>query len=185
MDKRVQEFTANNPSDKPYTYDSLERDCIRLVRILPGSQGDPVQLELETHPFSTCPEYEALSYTWGAGTHVKYISCNGLDFAVTASLEIALSRFRLPNSPRLLWVDQCCINQSDVVEISQQVNQMRNIYESAIRVLAWLGLDMDGGLAEEASRVVVKFSSIISSGKAARTVRRFHSAREPERIFTR
>ncbi|EXF73210.1 hypothetical protein CFIO01_05570 [Colletotrichum fioriniae PJ7] len=39
-----------------------------------------------------------------------------------------------PNQPLRLWVDQICINQSDVEEMSHQVNFMREIYRYATHV---------------------------------------------------
>src|SRR5438046_26331 len=127
MDRRVKQFIETNPSPKPYKYDFLGEDSFRIVKILPGSGSDQLELRLETHNLSTwCPKYEALSYTWGQWTDVGYISCDGLDLAITGSLEIALLRFRLPTAAGPLWVDQCCINQSNIEEVSQQVNRMRD-----------------------------------------------------------
>lgn len=57
------------------------------------------------------------------------------------SIFAALCQFRLLDRPRRLWADQCCINQDDPVERSQQVQYMSNIYRNAAHVLVWLGLD--------------------------------------------
>ena len=40
---------------------------------------------------------------------------------------------------RTLWIDAICINQSDDVEKSQQVQLMRGIYATADHVLIWTG----------------------------------------------
>ena len=40
---------------------------------------------------------------------------------------------------RILWVDAICINQACPLEKTQQVSQMRNIYQATERVLVWLG----------------------------------------------
>lgn len=39
-----------------------------------------------------------------------------------------------------LWADALCINQDDLVERSQQVSQMHQIYKKASRVLVWPGI---------------------------------------------
>jgi len=51
----------------------------------------------------------------------------------------------------LFWVDAICINQEDVDERSSQVTKMKDIYERADRIFAWLGLPFD----EEETRLAV------------------------------
>lgn len=46
---------------------------------------------------------------------------------------------RLTQEVRIVWIDQICINQDDLEERSQQVQLMRDIYQTASRVLIWLG----------------------------------------------
>lgn len=58
---------------------------------------------------------------------------------VTENLEIALRHLRLPDKALTLWVDALCIDQSDEMEKTEQVQQMREIYSRATLVLAWLG----------------------------------------------
>ena len=38
-----------------------------------------------------------------------------------------------------MWIDQICINQTDIEERDSQVLLMRDIYEHAARVQIWLG----------------------------------------------
>ena len=94
---------------------------------------------MANHSIENPPPYEALSYTWGEDVAIRYVRCNGRDLAVTTSLIEALRQFRFPDKPRLLWIDQCCINQSNVEERSAQVIIMRQIYRNSSRVLSWFG----------------------------------------------
>jgi hypothetical protein len=43
-----------------------------------------------------------------------------------------------------LWIDAICINQSDDVEKSEQVVNMKEIYENACQVIVWLGDEISG-----------------------------------------
>lgn len=97
-------------------------------------------------------KYWTLSYAWGEthpdGSHfTDSIVCDGRPLRVTANLLAALKRLRskleevreeLGRSPHL-WVDAICINQSDLVERSQQVRLMADTYARSDRLIVWLG----------------------------------------------
>ncbi|KAI0469204.1 heterokaryon incompatibility protein-domain-containing protein [Xylaria cf. heliscus] len=61
------------------------------------------------------------------------------DIPITASLDSALRRIRSSTASIFLWVDAICINQQNAIEKSIQIRQMGTIYQSAHRVLAWIG----------------------------------------------
>lgn len=84
-------------------------------------------------------QYEALSYTWGPPEPKTKIWLNGSPFEITENLELAFRRLRQGSTPRTLWIDAICIDQSNIQERTQQVNLMRHIYANAHRVLVWLG----------------------------------------------
>jgi Heterokaryon incompatibility protein (HET) len=65
--------------------------------------------------------------------------CNHMTLTVTKNLSCALQRFRRNHEPRAVWIDQLCIDQSSVIERSQQVRIMQKIYAKAKCVLIWLG----------------------------------------------
>jgi hypothetical protein len=83
--------------------------------------------------------YEAVSYTWGDPDNLRPITLEGSDRYVTKNLEIALQHFRYHHAVRRLWVDALCINQQDNEDRLHQVQLMRFVYQSAGRVLVWLG----------------------------------------------
>lgn len=58
---------------------------------------------------------------------------------VNDNLYSALQRFRLPTRPRLLWVDEVCINQDDKGERGREVKIFHRIYAEAEQVLICLG----------------------------------------------
>lgn len=85
------------------------------------------------------PGFEALSYVWGDAGRVHSMQVGNSCIPVTANLLDALSYVRSRKETRTLWVDAVCINQDNLYERSHQVQQMRDIYAKALRVLIWLG----------------------------------------------
>ncbi|WAO86310.1 HET domain-containing protein [Fusarium falciforme] len=90
-------------------------------------------------PLKSDPSYETLSYVWGDQSNTRQITCDGSPRTITESLYLALSRLRLRDRPRTVWIDQLCIDQTNDVEKSPQVSVMRDIYRKASRGLIWLG----------------------------------------------
>jgi hypothetical protein len=155
----IQYMIANRPSfEDPfppfsYPYKSLhrERRTIRLLSILPGSRGSPIICLLTYAYLNSGTQYEALSYTWASKEPARRIQLDGRLFSVSGNLWLALERFRRPDTPRKIWVDQICINQSDEMEKSYQVRQMGAVYSQAKEVLIWLGPEnKDTSLAVQA-----------------------------------
>ncbi|CAG8942798.1 unnamed protein product [Penicillium salamii] len=134
-----------------YQYQPLQNnDSTRILTLNPGQHDDPLTGMLEAFPLDSAGSYEAVSYVWAdpelpdsaykilirdGGNDEKLLVLRG------GSISAALHRLRLPDRPRRIWADQCCINQDDSAERSQQVHLMYRIYGSAARVLVWLGLD--------------------------------------------
>lgn len=58
---------------------------------------------------------------------------------VTPNLGRALPHLRLPDKPRMIWIDAICVNQENLPERSRQVQRMADIYQLASRVVVWLG----------------------------------------------
>ena len=116
------------------------RPHLRLVEILPGQSFDRVECRmLTTLSAANTTTYEALSYAWGDTTLCEEISINGQRFMVTRNLHQALIYLRQKERSRVFWVDALCINQARDEDKSAQVQQMRDIYCSASRVIVWLG----------------------------------------------
>jgi hypothetical protein len=127
------------PSGKneKYIYSSLDRtDWARFVKILPSKPEDEISCRTSRAELSHCPDYEALSYTWGDSNVTDEISCNGQGQRVATNLRAALRRLRYPSRPRKLWIDAICVNQG-LNERSQQVRVMSQIYSKARQVVIW------------------------------------------------
>jgi hypothetical protein len=147
-------------------YDQLEAGEIRLLKLPlrsaadnqhPVAAGEPIiDCELSHVLLKDGPNFEALSYVWGSDNKTEKIILNGEPFDVTPGLHQALSHMRLEDSPRMLWVDAVCINQANFEERGEQVQLMRDIYQTASSVAvflgeSWNGLDLAFGFFEAAA----------------------------------
>lgn len=137
-----------------FVYDSLPQSSeatshvIRLLRIHAGDTSTQLKCSLETYNYNTCPDYWALSYTWGPKTPSHIIFVNDRRFRVRQNLFNFMKAFRSPyNVDFYLWIDQLCINQEDIPERNSQVRCMGQYYSRAVCVLTWLGVDTELELA--------------------------------------
>ena len=142
------------PPENPweyYTYSALsaKTSMIRLVEVLPGGTIDQIRcclhhVDLDDLPRSQSSSferinYDALSYTWDAQAFYQFVWCDDKVLPITQNLHNALKRMRRSSSSIMLWVDAICINQTDVAERNRQVGLMRQIFNRASQVTAWLG----------------------------------------------
>ncbi|KAF7516735.1 hypothetical protein G7054_g14035 [Neopestalotiopsis clavispora] len=128
-------------------YDQLDRSVqsIRLLHIIP--YADTLDCVMETFDIRECPRYQALSYVWGSDIAGSQICINKTLVAVRNNLWDALWELkRLRGRPEFphqcedyIWIDAICINQTDDVERSHQVNLMSVIFSHATQTIAWLG----------------------------------------------
>lgn len=134
-----------------FHYKALDRarDEIRLLRLIPSEDNASIiTCDLVHVSLHECPNYEALSYTWGLPNFSCGILVNGEAFPVTENLLLALHALRSETSARCLWIDAICINQQDIAERNHEVLRIMEIYEHATSVVVWLGpASDDSGLA--------------------------------------
>jgi hypothetical protein len=117
-------------------------NAIRLLTLHPGNFGSPITVSLEVFSLDALREpFEALSYVWGDASVTKSIIVNHQSLEVTSNLHLALQYLRNQDRPRSLFVDACCINQTDIDEKQQQLLLMRRIYKEASKVLIWTGTE--------------------------------------------
>ncbi|KAK7706329.1 hypothetical protein SLS64_007669 [Diaporthe eres] len=136
-------FAGRRSANNRYRYRQLEqaRD-IRILELRPAeSFNDPLhlslkQVSLEDHDRH---RFEAVSYVWGAPRGGQEVLCDDETIRVTTNCESLLRHLRLKTETRHLWVDALCINQSSTSDKNHQVPLMGDIFESAERVIIWLG----------------------------------------------
>jgi hypothetical protein len=157
-----------------YQYQEISyHDDIRLLKILHGERGSPLQCMLipsalpstENRSRWKATHFWALSYWWGedepsheiqmfddthspdelAQTMTKFNKRKS--FWVRDNLAAALEQFRRPDEDVNIWCDAVCINQGNVKEKTAQVARMNEIYSEADSVCVWLGAGNDNTAA--------------------------------------
>ncbi|TRX90855.1 hypothetical protein FHL15_008259 [Xylaria flabelliformis] len=122
--------------------DATERS-FRLLRLKRGT-GQEIQCELIPTSFGNNQlQYEAVSYTWGPDFKSATININGKRLPVTFNQHLILHDLRSSEIDRILWIDAICIDQRNELEKGHQVQQMREIFSSAERVLFCVGRPTD------------------------------------------
>jgi hypothetical protein len=120
------------------TYDypvRVEEDEIRILRLLPGQDGESISVQLHHEKMSSSPKYTASSYIWGKRRASRAIVCGNHCIRIPLSLYRALAHLRHPLDSTDFWADAICINQNDEVEKSCQVRGMHAIFMRAERVI--------------------------------------------------
>ena len=131
---------------RPFQYESLQGDQLRLLELLPDEKegAETLHFSLKTYPRAEAPDYVALSYTWGEGQKSELIYLNGSRFFVMPNLrEFFAHMFPYREEWRYMWIDAISINQSDLSERTEQVRRMGWTFGNATAVVAWLGADND------------------------------------------
>lgn len=132
---------------------NTSKNQIRLLRIVTTcTSEESVSITLETHDLETAPPYIALSYAW-EDPGLQYqnltypVNVDEASIQVGRTLHTALIELRdkiqelsevspLVDFP--LWVDQICIDQSNIADRNHQVMMMASIYQTAEMVIVWL-----------------------------------------------
>ena len=146
---------TDQSSRSTFTYAPLDPSNpeIRLFRFVkpqhlsPLANSDLPRLELQHFSLGGTPVYQALSYVWGSSIKNWPILLNENAHFLTRSLGLALQLFELDDDLEWLWADALCINQDDPKEKSTQVAQMKQVFQNARTVLAWLGPPSEGSEA--------------------------------------
>jgi hypothetical protein len=124
----------------PYHYQPLQgRRSIRILELFPDRKGAPLRCNMLGVSLDDAPEYEALSYVWGAPEFCKRIFCGTEAIHITKNCSYALHHLRYVARSRFLWIDACCIDQKSERERNHQVGMMRDVYRNAQCTVVWLG----------------------------------------------
>lgn len=167
---------GSSEADPIYTPLQETRDKFefRLLEILDAPNDGVISCRLSKTAFGRGPNwkslYIALSYVWGDIADPETISLNGKPWTVTKNLASALRHIKkhsgtlfpdAASSQRFFWIDALCINQQDVEERANQVMMMRQIYNHAGAVFAWLGGEGEDGIISLALDTISLLGDII------------------------
>jgi hypothetical protein len=132
-----------------YEYTALtEPHSIRVLELQPSWKRDAdLVIRLLEVSIDKPPNFEALSYAWESQELDQRIMCDGDTLLISATCKAALVRLRRKRKPRLLWIDQICINQTSLKEKNHQVAIMGEIYSRAERTIVWFGVNPESDKA--------------------------------------
>jgi Heterokaryon incompatibility protein (HET) len=148
--RELRSFRASSLQFKmPLTYTPLDptRSEIRLLELLHSTTSiNPIRCRIHTVSLKDILRYNAVSYVWGDRSNPLKITVDDSEVLVTQNLFYALKslvRYVQPLSKLgdafYLWVDAICIDQNNMEEKATQVPLMRDIYETAFAVFAFVG----------------------------------------------
>lgn len=130
-------------ADACFNYTPLQPDIteFRLIELLPSHVSEPPLCRIfHASIESWRRKYTALSYVWGSDrSDQPWIYINNHVHKVRRNLGGFLKSCRQRHDWQFFWVDALCIDQGNRDEKSHQVAIMKDIYESALVVYAWLG----------------------------------------------
>lgn len=138
-----------NPPARSFYEPFHQPRAFRLLSICKEDSQLSCKLNTFTIGEDECPQYKALSYTWGSPIYgreeafasTSTILCNDQPFSVVLNLMDALEQLRTSGYEGYIWIDAICIDQQNVGERNAQVLLMGDIYSSALEVIIWLGKD--------------------------------------------
>ncbi|KIN03398.1 hypothetical protein OIDMADRAFT_117507 [Oidiodendron maius Zn] len=145
-------INTNRPSkvgngDNTFKYKELKHGEIRLLKLEPGTGGLPLKGIIRQVPISGHEPFTAISYVWGIAPNPlfpSYFETPDGKLLLTHSLASALLQVRERGISGWFWADFICINQSDSREKGIQVRLMDKIFQTADRVIAWIGHEYEG-----------------------------------------
>ncbi|KAK5685578.1 hypothetical protein LTS10_003659 [Elasticomyces elasticus] len=153
----------------------IQQKQIRTLEVLPGWPGSAIRCRLSIVSLSTDPrpEYDALSYTWGAATKARFITVEVAgtvhQVGTTDNLYEALQSMRARIAKVwTVWVDALCIDQSNDAEKGTQVAMMGDIYRNARQVDIWLGMPNPASFLLRTRQAFANIRHLCTSKEAAK-----------------
>ena len=131
----------------PFNYAPLTARQIRLVQItrtvapeLPGQGSLRCELRVESLDDLSVP-YQAISYVCGDPASTGKILCGDESHYIplSAAASTLVEVMAATKTTQYIWIDALCIAQDDEIEKAQQVRLMRDVFQKAEKVIAWLG----------------------------------------------
>ncbi|KAM7195147.1 heterokaryon incompatibility HET-6 protein [Rhypophila sp. PSN 637] len=119
----------------------LAADELRLLHLDAANHAtSPIHTSLEIYPDDDCPEYEAVSYSWGGEDgdstprSAVYVGSYWDILLQTTNCWHMLHYLRPQSGTRIVW--------NNAIERGQQVAKMGFIYQNCLRVVVYLGPDI-------------------------------------------
>lgn len=132
---------------EPFRYPPISPNSVRFLNLHPSPDGnDTLSCTFLCLAPSHRTGYEILSGYWGDLSPFQPVSIlvDSRSCKTTPQLAQALCKFRHRNKPRLIWIQSLCIDPQSTPERNTQIARLREILQSAQRLIVWLGGAEDG-----------------------------------------
>ncbi|KAL5444359.1 hypothetical protein PMIN07_002935 [Paraphaeosphaeria minitans] len=109
---------------------------IRLLKCLPDDDG----FELASFDDELTPPYAILSHTWVEGQEVTYselLAGSGMNKSGYRKIRFC-SEQTTADDLEYFWIDTCCIDKLNSVELSTAINSMFRWYQNASKCYVYL-----------------------------------------------
>jgi hypothetical protein len=121
---------------RPYIHQPFESPGLfRLVKLLPGTEDEPLHVELHTYHLDKAPPFDALSYIRGPVNPRIKVICGEYDFRVVPNLYHILQSLRCTRASRLLYIAAISVNRQDTLERDDFIDMLGPIHRAAVRTL--------------------------------------------------
>lgn len=137
----------HEPTGEPFRYPPISTNSVRFLNLHPSSDGTGTLSCTFLNLAPSCDTgYEILSGYWGNQTPFQPVSIlvDARSCTITPQLAQALCKFRHRDKPRLIWIQSLCIDPQSTPERNTQIVRLREILQSAQRLIVWLGGAEDG-----------------------------------------
>ncbi|KAL2873457.1 hypothetical protein SGCOL_011403 [Colletotrichum sp. CLE4] len=138
-------------------YRRLKHGYIRLLTLLPGDIFDPLSCTLQEVLLESSPYFEAVSCAreaFDVSENLTIQACESNEspkfIPISSQILSLLFSLRSTVDARTLWIYEICVEQADPSEKSTQATLLRQIFESAVRVILWLGPTAEDGSNDRA-----------------------------------
>ncbi|KXH54045.1 heterokaryon incompatibility protein [Colletotrichum salicis] len=123
-------------------YRRLEHGYIRLLTLLPGDAFDPLSCSLQEVSLESSPYFETISCAreaFDVSENLTIQACESNEspkfIPISSQILSLLLSLRSPVDARTLWIYEICVEHADSSEKSTQMKLLRQIFESAVRVI--------------------------------------------------
>ena len=128
--------TKVTATSKLFQYTRMQDNQIRVLRMSNDPDTRYSICSFEIRDLTACRgTYKAISYCWGDPRPTYSVLCSTGGYLNLTESAAEILKFVLSRNPDdWFWIDQICINQSDLAERSAQVSMMGQVYSSASQV---------------------------------------------------
>lgn len=125
----------------PFTHSPIDASKqIRLLEIQPRVPFTTPASRLVVHDLDNLPLFEAVSFVHPSSpTESTQLNIDHRQYPTSTNTRDAIRRLSCLFQPRLVWIDEICINRQHQLEASQETTHWETAFKNAFRIQVCLG----------------------------------------------